>query len=125
MRTAGSLLGKLARRDRTEELADRDSSSTAPIIEKAVGSGRWATRIVDSVAIGIYAKEALTKLGLWATAEPKLAQTDNVRAALLLVSSGESPLSIVYETDANADPNVKVVAPFHETSHKLSSTHSC
>jgi molybdate transport system substrate-binding protein len=46
-----------------------------------------------------------------------VAGADNVRAALKLVSSGEAPLGIVYETDAKADRNVKVIDVFGEDSH--------
>src|SRR5258707_41001 len=46
-----------------------------------------------------------------------VAQADNVRAALLLVSGGEAPLGIVYATDAAAEPNVKIVGTFPEGSH--------
>ena len=47
----------------------------------------------------------------------RVAQAENVRAALALVSTGEAPLGIVYETDANADPAVKVIGAFPEDSH--------
>jgi molybdate transport system substrate-binding protein len=90
---------------------------TAAEFGKAVGDGKWATGMVASVPVGVYAKEALTKLGIWATAEPKLAQTDNVRAALQFVSRGEAALGVVYQTDAHADPKVKVVATFPEDTH--------
>jgi len=40
-----------------------------------------------------------------------------VRAALTLVARGEALLGIVYATDAKAEPNVKVVGVFPETSH--------
>jgi molybdate transport system substrate-binding protein len=83
----------------------------------ALASGRLATGAVDSVPVGRYAKTALTKTGLWDIVEPKLAQTDNVRAALALVSRGEVPLGIVYGTDAKADAGVKVVATFPDDSH--------
>ena len=46
-----------------------------------------------------------------------MAQAENVRAALALVSRGEAPLGIVYQTDAAADANVKVVGTFPENSH--------
>jgi len=42
---------------------------------------------------------------------------ENVRVALAYVSRGEAPLGIVYETDAKADPNVKIVGVFPENTH--------
>ncbi|WP_186417412.1 molybdate ABC transporter substrate-binding protein [Bosea sp. CS1GBMeth4] len=82
-----------------------------------LGSGRLAMANVESVPAGKYGKAALEKLGGWDKVKDKLAQADNVRAALLLVSRGEAPLGIVYATDAAADPKVKVVATFPEESH--------
>ncbi|WP_163460327.1 molybdate ABC transporter substrate-binding protein, partial [Escherichia coli] len=72
---------------------------------------------VNSVPIGKYAKTAFETLGLWAGIQPRLAQADNVRAALALVSRGEAPLGVVYESDARSDPGVKVVGIFPEGSH--------
>lgn len=86
-------------------------------LKAALAGGKLATGSVDSVPVGRYAKIALTKLGLWQTVEPSLAQADSVRAALALVARGEAPLGIVYGTDANADPRVKVVATFPADSH--------
>ncbi|MCJ2050648.1 molybdate ABC transporter substrate-binding protein [Methylobacterium sp. J-070] len=85
---------------------------------KALGvDGRLATGEVNSVPIGKYAKIAFEKLGLWAGIQPRLAQADNVRAALALVSRGEAPLGVVYESDAKSDPSVKVVGVFPADSH--------
>ena len=44
----------------------------------------------------------------------KVAQAENVRAALALVSTGEAPLGIVYQTDAAADPRCEIVGTFPE-----------
>ncbi len=82
-----------------------------------LGQGRLAMANVDSVPAGKYGKAALEKLGAWDGVKNKLAQADNVRAALLLVSRGEAPLGIVYTTDAAADPKVKVLATFPPDSH--------
>ena len=59
---------------------------------------------VEAVPAGKYGKAALEKLGVWASVEGKVAQAENVRAALELVSTGEAPLGIVYQTDAKAEP---------------------
>jgi len=79
--------------------------------------GRLAVGEVKSVPAGKYAKAALEKLGLWAAAEPRLAQAENVRAALTLVSRGEAAAGIVYHTDAIADPGVTIIGTFPPESH--------
>ncbi len=86
-------------------------------LAKLAGDGRIATGDVKAVPVGLYAKAALEKLGSWTAAEPKFAMTDNVRAALLLVSRGEAALGIVYETDAKVEPGVKIIGTFPEGSH--------
>jgi molybdate transport system substrate-binding protein len=83
----------------------------------ALGAGRLAMGNVDSVPAGKYGKAALGKLGLWAGVSDKLAQSESVRAALLLVSRGEAALGIVYQTDAVSDASVKIVATFPADSH--------
>src|SRR5207253_9968485 len=70
-----------------------------------------------AVPAGKYARAALVKLGAWNAAAPKFAFADNVRAALLLVSRGEAALGIVYSTDANADPGVRIIGTFPADSH--------
>jgi molybdate transport system substrate-binding protein len=86
-------------------------------LAKLAGDGRIATGDVAAVPVGIYAKAALEKLGVWASVEPKMAMAANVRAALILVARGEAPLGIVYSTDAKVEPGVKVVGVFPESSH--------
>ncbi len=79
--------------------------------------GRLAVADPDHVPAGLYAKAALQSLGLWGGAEPRLARTGDVRAALVLVARGEAPLGIVYRTDAiNAD-RVREVGRFPADSH--------
>jgi molybdate transport system substrate-binding protein len=86
-------------------------------IAKLAGSGRIAVADVKAVPAGLYAKAALTSLGAWKAAEPKLAQAENVRATLAYVARGETPLGIVYATDAQVEPKVKIVGVFPEGSH--------
>ncbi len=79
---------------------------------------RLAVGDPDYVPAGIYAKEALQKLGAWETLSPQLAPANNVRAALALVERNESPYGIVYGSDAVASDKVQVVGRFPEDSHK-------
>ncbi|MBE2896775.1 molybdate ABC transporter substrate-binding protein [Pasteurellaceae bacterium HPA106] len=71
----------------------------------------------DHVPAGNYAKTALTNLDLWGKVESKLARAANVRAALALVERGESPLGIVYATDAAESDKVQVVGIFPQSAY--------
>ncbi len=90
-------------------------SELAPALAR--DTGRVAMALIDAVPAGIYGKAALSNLGLWSLVEPRVAQTDNVRAALALVATGATPLGIVYATDALAEPQVSIIATFPEDSH--------
>jgi molybdate transport system substrate-binding protein len=83
----------------------------------ALGGGRLAMAETTSVPAGIYGRAALETLGVWESVADRLAQAENVRAALALVSRGETPLGIVYATDAKADANVRVVDTFPADTH--------
>lgn len=82
-----------------------------------LGDGRLAMGLVDAVPAGQYGKAALTGLGLWEGVADRVAQADNVRAALALVALGEAPLGIVYASDAAAEPAVRVIGQFPADSH--------
>ncbi|MBV9531003.1 MAG: molybdate ABC transporter substrate-binding protein [Bradyrhizobium sp.] len=84
----------------------------------ALGDGRLATGDPDSVPAGRYARSALTTLGVWDEIAPRLARAENVRVALLYVTRGETPLGIVYATDALAEKGVRVVDTFPEDTHE-------
>ena len=97
-------------------VAPADSTATVTLgqgadLATALGSdGKLAMANVDSVPAGKYGKAALEKLGIWGSVENRVVQADNVRAALAFVATGEAALGIVYQTDANSEPKVKVVA---------------
>ncbi len=82
-----------------------------------LGDGKLSMAMVDAVPAGQYGKAALEHLGLWASVEGSVAQSENVRAALVLVSAGEAPFGIVYASDAVADDGVTVVGTFPAESH--------
>ena len=103
-------------------VAPKDATFTLNIargfdLASALKGGRLAMANVDAVPAGKYGKAALGKLGAWEGVKDKIAQADNVRAALALVARGEAPLGIVYQTDAASDPTVKIVGTFPEDSH--------
>jgi molybdate transport system substrate-binding protein len=103
-------------------IAPKESNASAKIgpgfnLAGLLGSGRLAMADTNAVPAGKYGKASLEALGVWASVQDKVAQAENVRAALLLVSRGEAPLGIVYQTDAAADPNVRIVDAFPEATH--------
>jgi molybdate transport system substrate-binding protein len=117
--------GKIAANTRHDWLRTRlvliapRTSALAPLkrwsgfrINNALGQGRLAIGDPKSVPAGHYAQVALEKMGQWQVLAPHLAQAENVRAALGFVAAGNAPLGIVYETDALAEPRVKIIAYF-------------
>ena len=84
----------------------------------ALGKERLAIANPDAVPAGKYAKAALQALGIWPLLAGKLARAENVRAALALVSRGETPFGIVYRTDAMADKGVRVIDTFAAELHR-------
>jgi molybdate transport system substrate-binding protein len=70
---------------------------------------RLALADTRTVPAGVYSKAYLEKLGLWREVEPKVIPTENVRAALAAVESGNVDAGIVYKTDASISKAVKVV----------------
>lgn len=83
----------------------------------ALGAGRLAMADPDAVPAGRYGREALQRLGVWDQVASRVARAENVRAALALVAHGAAPLGIVYATDARAEPAVRVIGVFPESSH--------
>lgn len=103
-------------------IAPADASASLSIgrgfaLGPALGNGRLAMANPESVPAGKYGKAALTALGVWTSVESRIARTDNVRAALVLVARGEAPFGIVYATDAIAEPKVRIVDTFPEQTH--------
>jgi molybdate transport system substrate-binding protein len=80
-------------------------------------TGKICTGDTKSVPVGKYAKQAFTNLGWWNRIEPKLVETEDVRAALNFVARGECPVGIVYATDAAISKDVTVVGVFPENTH--------
>jgi len=83
----------------------------------ALGNGHLATGDPDSVPVGRYARAALTSLGVWDEVAPKIVRAENVRAALMYVARAETPLGIVYASDAVVEKGVRVVDTFPADTH--------
>lgn len=84
----------------------------------ALAGGRLATGDPDSVPVGRYAREALTRLGVWEKIAPRLVRAENVRVALEYVARGEASLGIVYRTDALAEKRVRLIDVFPAATHE-------
>ncbi len=81
-------------------------------------TGRLAVGDPSHVPAGIYAQQALQKLGLWPDLQKRLAPADSVRSALRLVEVREAPAGIVYATDVKAAPSLAVAGVFPAASHE-------
>ena len=103
-------------------IAPKNSTAEATIapgfpLAALLGDGHLAMADPNAVPAGRYAKIALTALGVWPSVANRIAAAENVRAALLLVARGEAPLGIVYATDVQAEPGVKIVDAFPPDGH--------
>ena len=102
-------------------VAPKDSTAKLTIkrgfpLAQTLGEGRLAMAGPE-VPAGKYGEASLTALGVWDQVKDKTARGENVRAALQFVARGEAPLGIVYDTDALAEPAVKIVDLFPDASH--------
>ncbi len=69
----------------------------------------------EGVPAGIYAREALMRLDLWRSLEPKVVRTSDVRQALFFVEQGEVEAGIVYSTDLRISEAVRSVLELDPT----------
>ncbi len=103
-------------------IAAKESSLSLTIgpdfpLARALGGGRLAMADPGSVPAGKYGKASLEALGVWASVANRIVPTRDVREAMQLVSDGDAPLGIVYQTDAAADKRVRIVGAFPDGTH--------
>ena len=110
----GNTLVLIAPKDSTVSLS---IEKNFPLVQALGPDGKLAMADVNAVPAGKYGKASLTYLGVWDAVVSRIAQAENVRAALAFVARGETPLGIVYGTDANAEQAVRTVGTFPEESH--------
>ncbi|MEW9919322.1 molybdate ABC transporter substrate-binding protein [Marimonas sp. MJW-29] len=89
--------------------ADAAPLESPDALAERLGTDRLAMGHRTAVPAGTYARQWLEFAGLWETLEDRLAETDNVRAALAFVARGAAPFGIVYASDAAAEPAVQVL----------------
>src|SRR6478736_1345497 len=90
-------------------IVPNDSNLAIASPEELVGkTQKIAIADPRAVPAGIYTKEYLSGLGLWDKLESKMVPTENVRAALAAVESGNVDAGFVYKTDANISKKVKI-----------------
>lgn len=109
--------GKIVSNTRITRLSNQlviitPKNSTALLSSPQELTNRVVERIAladpKSVPAGIYAKIYLGRLNLWKAVEPKVVPTENVRAALAAVESGEVDAGIVYKSDVTVSRKVQI-----------------
>ena len=71
-----------------------------------------------AVPAGRYAREALSKAGIWKQVSDRVLQGGDVRATLAYVVRGEADAGIVYGTDAMAVKDVRVALEIEPALHR-------
>jgi molybdate transport system substrate-binding protein len=82
-----------------------------------LGDGRLAVCDPMMMPAGRYGRAALQKLGVWDSVKDKIANAEDIRAALAYVSRGEAPLGVVFDTDARLDKGVAIIGTFPAETH--------
>lgn len=114
-------MDRLEKSGRTQPESRRDLLSNSLVVVAAAesklalaapGDLRGVSRIAVGdpkfVPVGVYARAFLEKAGLWADLQGKIVPTENVRAGLAVVESGNADVAFVYATDAAISKKVKV-----------------
>ena len=108
-------------RNRLALVAPRDSKAGKPdgdaILARLGPRGRLAIADPRHAPAGLYARQALTSIGIWKSVAPQAARTRDVRSALALVERGEALLGIVYRTDASASAAARLLTVFDASLH--------
>lgn len=110
----GNRLVLITRKDNPVRI---DLAGPNSILAALGARGRLAVGQTASVPAGKYTRASLQNLGQWDSVKTRLAESESVRAALMLVARGEAPLGVVYASDAKAEPSVRIVATFPDNSH--------
>ena len=88
------------------------ADSTLRIASERDLAGKGVDRIAlaepTSVPAGVYSKKFLERVGIWDAIAPKVVPTENVRATLAAVESGNVDAGIVYRTDATISKHVRI-----------------
>ncbi len=105
-------------------VAPKDSKLEIKVIDSTLNlrslfkTGRLSIGDPSHVPAGKYATQAMIYYGLNKQLTDKIIFAKDVRSALLFVEIEESPLGIVYKTDAVKSNNVKIVNTFPAKSHE-------
>lgn len=94
-----------------------DKPDGAAMLARLGPRGRLAIADPRHAPAGIYARQALTSIGVWKSIASRAVLTRDVRSALALVERGEALLGIVYRTDANASGGARILSVFDDGRH--------
>ena len=88
------------------------ADSTLRIASARDLAGKGVERIAlaepTSVPVGVYSKKFFERVGIWDALAPKVVPTENARATLAAVESGNVDAGIVYRTDAAISKHVRI-----------------
>jgi molybdate transport system substrate-binding protein len=88
----------------------KDSALRIASARDLAGKGveRLALAEPTSVPAGVYSKKFFERVGIWDELAPKIVPTENARATLAAVESGNVDAGIVYRTDAAISKHVRI-----------------
>lgn len=83
-----------------------------------IAKQRLAIGNPETVPAGIYARESLSKLGLWTSLQSQVVYTEHVRQVVTYLQQGAVDYGIVYQSDLTAFPELFRCQVFAEDLHR-------
>jgi molybdate transport system substrate-binding protein len=94
--------------NRLAVIVPRGRASTVTDVRALLQVRRLALGDPEAVPAGVYAREYLSRLGLWESLQSRVVPVGNVRAAVAAVANLSAGAAIVYESDASSSAEVEV-----------------
>jgi molybdate transport system permease protein len=95
-------------------IVPKDSTLRLAAPQDLVADNIQRLALADPAAVpaGVYAREALEKLGLWQQLAPRVAAGADVRQALDFVATGAADAGIIYASDVASQDQVQIACEF-------------
>ena len=86
-------------------------------LARIVADDRLVTGDPAHVPLGMYARAALSSLGIWDAVKSRIAATSNATTAVMVLARGEAPAGIIYRSALHLSDRIRAVGTFAADTH--------